>query len=87
MKDTHWIIKADCVGRQGWVGGTGVEMKGEIKTKKAVAKIPPLHKIVREKVNKGHIRGQSPKCGYLRVLGLQITVLKYFYVFKFFKMN
>lgn len=53
-----------CGYRQGWVGGMGVEIKGEIKTKKAVAKMPPLHKIVREKVNKGHIRGQSPKYGW-----------------------
>lgn len=30
MKDTHWIIKVDCVGRQGWVGGMGIEVTGEI---------------------------------------------------------
>lgn len=28
MKDTHWIIIADCVGRQGWVGGAGADAKG-----------------------------------------------------------
>lgn len=33
MKDTYWIIKVDCVGRQGWVGGMGVEVTGEIKKK------------------------------------------------------
>lgn len=60
MKDTYWIIKVDCVGRQGWVGGMGVEVTGEIK-KKCSRKTPPLYKILREKVNNGHMRRQSPK--------------------------
>lgn len=34
MKATHQIIKADYVGRQGWVGGMGAEVKGESKKNK-----------------------------------------------------
>lgn len=79
----------DCVGRQGWIGGMGVDVKGESKKTKVVDKMPCFCKIIRVQGRKRIEDAREDS--HQVILGwwdLRLSlVLKYFHAFKFLIVN